>query len=176
MTVSITRHECALFPSALGWSAVFGTGSVLKCLTFGHPSEATAWRALEKAVGRRLESGRWNEPLVERLQAFASGQRDDFLDVPIDPGPAPEFRRRVIRACRKIPYGRTLTYGQLAARCGSPAAARAVGRCMAANRIPLVIPCHRVVAADGTLGGYSAPGGIELKRRLLALEAGNRPA
>lgn len=80
----------------------------------------------------------------------------------------PAFRRAVLAACIKIPYGRTTTYGKLAARAGSPRAARAAGGAMAANPIPIVIPCHRVVTSQGTLGGYT--GGVKYKKALLAIE------
>lgn len=82
----------------------------------------------------------------------------------------PDFHRRVLLACRKVPFGETITYGGLAAKIGHPGAARAVGQAMAANPIPLVIPCHRVVAANGRLGGFSSPSGAQQKLRLLRLE------
>jgi methylated-DNA-[protein]-cysteine S-methyltransferase len=82
-----------------------------------------------------------------------------------------DFQRAVVGHCRRIPPGQTLTYGQLAARVGRPRAARAVGRVMATNRFPLIVPCHRVVAAGGVLGGFSAPQGLAMKKRLLAAEA-----
>jgi len=164
-----------VFPTALGWVALIGQGSVLKHLSFGHASSRAAVAALDQRLAATARPGSWNRPLVRRLQAYASGSAEDFRDVQIDPGPQTDFRRRVIRCCRRIPFGKTLTYGQLAARAGYPGAARAVGNCMAANRIPLVIPCHRVVAADGGLGGFSAAGGIAAKRRLLELEAGHLP-
>jgi methylated-DNA-[protein]-cysteine S-methyltransferase len=77
----------------------------------------------------------------------------------------------VLQACRKIAPGKTLTYAELADKVGSPGAARAVGNCMARNRFPLIIPCHRVVGSNGHLGGYSAAEGIPFKKRLLELEA-----
>jgi methylated-DNA-[protein]-cysteine S-methyltransferase len=80
------------------------------------------------------------------------------------------FQRRVLRAALRIPYGRTSTYGKIATAIGNPRAARAVGRALGANPIPLVIPCHRVLASDGGLGGYSAPGGVNVKRQLLRME------
>ena len=172
-----------VFPTKLGWMALIGSGRTLKYLTFGHPTADAAVGALPVCPfggasrcptdGRAQSArpGHWNRPLVRRLKAYASGARDDFRDVEVDLGPGTEFRRRVLRCCRQIRYGKTLTYGQLAAKAGRPRAARAVGGCMAANRIPLVIPCHRVVASNGGLGGYSAAGGIRLKKRLLELEA-----
>lgn len=160
-----------VFPTSLGWIALIGGGSVLRHLSFGHASSRAAVAALDRQLVATAQQGDWNPPLVRRLQAYACGSAEDFRDVQIDPGPQTDFRRRVIRCCRQIPFGKTLTYGRLADRAGFPGAARAVGNCMAANRIPLVIPCHRVVAADGGLGGYSAAGGIVTKRRLLELEA-----
>lgn len=82
------------------------------------------------------------------------------------------FHREVLERCAQIPAGQTLTYGELAALAGRPRAARAVGSAMARNRWPLIIPCHRVLGSDGRLTGYSGTGGIETKRRLLGLEAG----
>ena len=116
----------------------------------------------------------WHEALVERLRAYASGDCVEFSDVQIDVARLTPFRRRVTAACRAIRYGETLTYGELAAAAGSPRAARAVGSCMAANRYPLIVPCHRVVAAGGRLGDFSAPGGVATKRRLLAMETASR--
>jgi methylated-DNA-[protein]-cysteine S-methyltransferase len=80
----------------------------------------------------------------------------------------PPFQRKVLLAERRVPYGRTITYGALAAKVGRPRAARAVGQALAHNPVPLVVPCHRVIAAGGGLGGFG--GGLALKRRLLALE------
>jgi methylated-DNA-[protein]-cysteine S-methyltransferase len=119
----------------------------------------------------RPATANWNLHLARRLRAYASGKPESFRDVVVDPGPQTAFQRRVIACCRAIPRGETRSYGQLAAKAGSPGAGRAVGQCMAANRTPLVIPCHRVVRSDGGLGGYSAPGGQKLKRLLLDLEA-----
>jgi O-6-methylguanine DNA methyltransferase len=111
--------------------------------------------------------------LVARLQDYAAGKLDasgDMGDISVDFGPASEFRRRVLTLCRRIPCGRTMSYAELAARAGSPRAARAVGNCMATNPIPLLIPCHRVICADGRIGVYSAPGGAATKQRLWAME------
>ena len=99
---------------------------------------------------------------------YLAGRRRRFT-VPVDLSGVPAFQRRVLQALRRVPYGRTITYGQLAARAGRPRAARAVGQAMAHNPVPLIVPCHRVVASGGGLGGFG--GGLALKRRLLALEA-----
>lgn len=171
---SQTMNRWMVFPSDLGWIAVVGQGRVVHYLTFGHSSLETAVAQLDRQVSRSLEPEDWNAPLMRQLQAFASGEPVDFRQVEVDLGQVTAFRRRILKICRAIPYGKTLTYGQIASRAGSPGAARAVGTCMASNRIPLIIPCHRVIAGNGGLGGFSAPGGIATKRRLLAMESGQR--
>ena len=96
--------------------------------------------------------------------------RADLSGAPLDMSGIEDFERRVLEEARKIPAGETLTYGELAARAGSPGAAREVGQAMARNRFPIVVPCHRVLAANGGFGGFSAPGGLESKARLLTIE------
>lgn len=158
-----------VFPSLLGWVALIGCASALKALTFGHSTAKQALAGLGAHLAQNVR-GRWNAPLIQRLQHYAQGAYDDFLDVQVDLSSATPFQRRVLERARRIPLGTTLTYGQLAAEVGSPGAARAVGQVMATNRIPLVIPCHRVVSADGALCGFSARGGVRTKQRLLQME------
>ncbi|MCK4850659.1 MAG: methylated-DNA--[protein]-cysteine S-methyltransferase [Phycisphaerae bacterium] len=88
----------------------------------------------------------------------------------LDLTPLTPFARKVLTALAHLPYGQTTTYSQLAKRIGAPAGARAVGSCLARNPLPLIIPCHRVLLCSGGLGGFSAPQGPPLKRRLLMLE------
>jgi methylated-DNA-[protein]-cysteine S-methyltransferase len=104
--------------------------------------------------------------VVEQLDAYFRGELREF-DLPLAPGGTP-FQQRVWDELRRVPYGGTTTYRELAARVGRPAAARAAGRANATNPLPVVIPCHRVVGADGSLTGYA--GGIHFKRSLLILE------
>ncbi len=167
-----TSVTLVVLPSDLGWMGLVASGRTLRHLTFGHGSAEEAVAAIPRHLTENARASRGNSPLVRRLQAYASGARDQFRDIEVDPGPLTDFQRRVLRRCRRIPYGKTLTYGELAAQAGHPGAARAVGNCMAANPVPLIIPCHRVVASGGKLGGYSAVGGLKMKRRLLELEAG----
>jgi methylated-DNA-[protein]-cysteine S-methyltransferase len=168
-----TRRALVVLDTPLGWMAIVGCDNVLEQLSFGHPSAQAAVRALDPALAGTATRGTWNPSLVRRLLAYAAGRPADFSDVLIDPGPLSAFQRQVIQHCRQIPYGKTLSYGELAAKAGSSRAARAVGNCMATNRIPLVVPCHRVLPASGQPGRFSAPGGVKMKRRLLAMEAGS---
>jgi O-6-methylguanine DNA methyltransferase len=112
----------------------------------------------------------WHPELRRALERYAQGRFVDLAAFEIEIGPTTDYRRRVLETARRIPYGETLSYGELAARAGKPRAARAVGSAMASNRIALLIPCHRVVSAGG-IGGFSCRTGVELKRRLLELEA-----
>ena len=105
------------------------------------------------------------------LSDYAIGEAVDLTSVPIRWSDSSEFRNRVYAVTRAIPRGELLTYGEIARRVGSPGAARAVGRAMATNRLPLLIPCHRVVGGSGKLTGFTAPEGISLKQHLLDLEA-----
>ena len=159
------------FKSSLGWFAVAWRGRAVSELTFGHRTRKEAIDGLREQP-QTFEPEACPDPgLVARLQDYADGTADDFSDVLIDTEHLTRFGRRVVKACRRIPYGATTSYGTLAQKAGSPRAARAVGQCMAANRIPLIVPCHRVVAASGRLGGFSAPGGVDVKQRLLDLES-----
>ncbi len=166
-----------VFETALGYVTIAERDRVLLALVFGHSTERSASRALalrvkdlELPVDGLSASGYQTDDLVERLREFACGEPTDFSDVAVETRGATSFQLRVIDACRAIPWGKTRSYGQLARSVGRPGAARAVGSVMAANRVPLVVPCHRVVAAAGGLGGYSAPQGLAMKRRLLAAE------
>lgn len=148
---------------------VVGTplGPFAVLLKNGRISAARLGRKAERWIGarrRRLEGvRRW-------VRAFFAGRP---VKPPLDWEGATPFERIVGEAVRRIPWGETRTYGQVARSVGRPGAARAVGRAMARNRFFLFVPCHRVVGAAG-LGGFSAPGGAALKRRLLELEGGLR--
>jgi methylated-DNA-[protein]-cysteine S-methyltransferase len=126
------------------------------------PSRASAGAARAEAHAARAQ---------RQIRQYCAGRRRRFT-VTIDLSGVPPFHRKVLAAARRIPYGRTVTYGELARRAGSPRAARAAGQAMAHNPVPLIVPCHRVVASGG-LGGFG--GGLALKRLLLALEAQPQP-
>lgn len=105
----------------------------------------------------------------EQLKDYFAGKRDTF-DIPLDLRSLTPFQRIVLDAIQKVPSGETISYGGLARRIGKPGAARAVGRALGSNPIPIIIPCHRALAADGSLGGYSGRGGVRTKQALLTLE------
>ena len=128
-------------------------------------------RRLEKALGTRIELERDDRlPVLRQIAEYVAGKRRRF-DTTLDWSltGARGFQRRVLGQLAKVRFGHTLSYGELASRAGRPGAARAVGGAMAKNPIPLVVPCHRVLAAGGRIGGFT--GGLSLKRALLALES-----
>jgi methylated-DNA-[protein]-cysteine S-methyltransferase len=163
-----------VFPSDLGWMALAWSDDHLARVTFGHPSAAAAIASLEAdeglAAGGSENPPAWIVNLASRLQSYAAGSDERFDDVPIDVSHLSAFQSRVVRACRRIGRGRVRSYGELAAAAGSPSAARAVGNVMANNRYPIIVPCHRVVGSAGSLGGFSARDGVNMKRRMLELE------
>jgi methylated-DNA-[protein]-cysteine S-methyltransferase len=107
---------------------------------------------------------------IDDIVALLRGEASDFSSVVLDMNGVPEFHRRVYDAARTIPPGKTLSYGDIARRVGVPGAARAVGQALGRNPFPIVVPCHRVLAAGGKIGGFSAQGGVMTKRLMLAIE------
>lgn len=107
---------------------------------------------------------------IDAIVALLRGEPAELAGIELDLRDTPDFHRRVYLAARTIPPGRTMSYGELAARLGEPDAARAVGAALGANPFAIIVPCHRVLAAGGRAGGFSAPGGVDTKRRLLEIE------
>jgi methylated-DNA-[protein]-cysteine S-methyltransferase len=176
MDDSLSHGRLTVFRTDLGWMAILCHDQVLQRVTFGHKSASAAEAALAADPGELASpvphNKCWHGALIAALTEVAAGVTVDFSDVRVDDRRWTPFQRKVLAACRRIPLGETRTYAELAATVGSPKAARAVGRVMATNPVPIVIPCHRVVGSGGGLGGFSAMGGLATKRKLLALERG----
>ena len=160
----------SFFETELGWFALTGRDGIVDRLMIGHRSLRQVRAAFAAIRLPADEETDWRPDLRLRLQQYAAGEHDDFDDVIVRDSATTTFQRNVLRAVRGIPFGETVTYGELAARSGSRGAARAVGGIMSRNRVPIVYPCHRVIAAGGGLGGFSAPGGLRLKLQMLNLE------
>ena len=167
----------SVFETQMGWLAIAGKDGALTSVKIGHPSEDLALRAFVVEEGlsdAHIEIEDWSRDLREELTRFADGEPISFDHVELAwPKPLTRFRKRVISETRRISWGNLLTYGEVARRAGSPGAARAVGTAMSSNRFPFVVPCHRVVGSGGGLGGFTAPGGVGLKERLLMMENGS---
>ncbi|MBM3651076.1 MAG: methylated-DNA--[protein]-cysteine S-methyltransferase [Alphaproteobacteria bacterium] len=131
----------------------------------------------EREILRRVPSARPQTPppevtdVIEKAQRYFAGEPIDFVDARLDFGAQDEFFSKIYAALRRVGWGRTTTYGALAREIGAePQAARDVGIAMARNPVPLIVPCHRCLAAGNKLGGFSAPGGTQAKLRMLELE------
>ena len=110
------------------------------------------------------------QKIIDEVIALISGEKVDFSHVVLDHAPLPEFSKRVYEIVRTIPIGQTLTYGDIAKKLGDVSLSREVGQAMGKNPTPIIMPCHRVVAASGKTGGFSAPGGVDTKMKLLSIE------
>jgi methylated-DNA-[protein]-cysteine S-methyltransferase len=163
------RASIDMFATAIGWFGVVSRGAVVTGIKFGFETESEVRSSFESegldAQPSDNPTGGWRDV----IGAYADGNQVSFSDIEIDLAQLTPFQNQVVRGCRQIPYGSTMTYGELAAQVGSPGAARAVGTIMRTNRFPIIVPCHRVVGARG-LGGYSASRGVQTKRRLLTME------
>jgi methylated-DNA-[protein]-cysteine S-methyltransferase len=161
----------AIFPTEWGYFGLAAADSGLVRSVLPAPSYQRARRLLLAARRNAVLDKGLCAGLQRQIARYFSGQGEDFRPQPaLDLRGLPAFSRSICEACRRIPYGKTATYRRLAEACRRPSAARAAGRALAANPLPLIVPCHRVIRSDGCPGGFSAPGGAALKKRLLDLE------
>jgi methylated-DNA-[protein]-cysteine S-methyltransferase len=162
----------AIFETALGWAALAWSPAGLTCVRLPEP---TAERA-HAALLRRFPDAVAADPpgavaaVIRDVQRLLAGGRPDFAGAVLDLATTTTFDARVYAIARSIPVGGTLTYGEVAGQLGDRRLARQVGQALGRNPWPIIVPCHRVTAANGKLGGFSAPGGQRTKIRLLALE------
>jgi methylated-DNA-[protein]-cysteine S-methyltransferase len=164
--------QFTLFETAIGYAGLaWGERGLVGVHLPGRDPE-TARRSLRRRFPEATESDAPAdlEPVVAAIQALIRGEKADLTQAPIDIGRVPEFNARVYEITRAIPPGETLTYGEIATKLGDRLLARDVGVALGKNPWPIVVPCHRVTAAGGKLGGFSAPGGARTKLRLLAIE------
>ena len=166
--------ETALGTCGIAWRETADSGSQTIVTAVQLP-EATP-QATESRIARKSGS---NEPavppqqiaeVIEKIRLHLEGKTQDFRGIAVDLEHVTPFFRQIYEATREIPPGQTRTYGEIAKAVGQPAAAQEVGQAMAKNPVPIIVPCHRVSAAGGKLGGFSAPGGPATKAKLLSLE------
>lgn len=163
------RQSVSVASTSFGWMAMQVIDDRIHSLTFGHDDPELALSEIGVESSEVVKPCQRHCEWLERIVNYCDGQVDQLRDLPLELSTYTPFQKRVIEACREIPFGSTASYGELAARAGSPKAARAVGTVMRQNRLPLIVPCHRVVGSTG-LGGYSASNGVTTKQLLLAME------
>lgn len=168
----MTAHQFTLFESPIGTCALVWSERGIAGLQLPE-TKAAATRA---RVQRRWQDVQEVEPppairsAIDRIQALLNGASDDLGNIALDLDAAPDFHRKVYEVARTIPPGQTLTYGEIARRLGMPHESREVGQALGRNPIAIIVPCHRVLGADGKMGGFSANGGVATKRRMLEIE------
>ena len=165
-----------LFDTAIGRCGLAWGDAGLLTLQLPEASHA----ATLSRMTRHLDDPKETRPpqhiqrIIDAVVALTEGANSDLTQVPLDMTGIGPYNRRLYEAIRAIPPGAARTYGQIAADLGEPGAAQAVGRAMGRNPWPIIVPCHRVVAAGGKTGGFSAHGGVTTKLRLLAIEQAHR--
>jgi len=154
--------------SDVGWLGILGSAKGLLYVTLPQRSAQEAHQLLGDRANHAAWSPHLFDDLIQRLGIYFGAHKVNFPDE-LDLSEATAFQREIWEITRLIPYGETRSYTRVAEQIGKPGAVRAVGQALARNPLPVIIPCHRVVASDGRLGGYS--GGLEMKKYLLHLEA-----
>ncbi|MBL8769806.1 MAG: methylated-DNA--[protein]-cysteine S-methyltransferase [Phenylobacterium sp.] len=170
--------QFALFDTAIGFAGIAWNDAGLVACHLPERDPETSRRgflrrfpdAVEAEVPTRLAA------TVEGIRALMRGEKADLANAPLDLSRTPEFHARVYEIARAIPPGETLTYGEIAVKLGDRLLAREVGQALGKNPWPIVVPCHRVTAAGGKPGGFSARGGVETKMKLLAIEGAKAAA
>lgn len=162
--------ESALGVFGLAWTE---QGIARVALPGRDRAETALWVGRDQAVPGDPDGDLQAVPAM--IRRYATGESVDFISVPLDLGAVTDFHRRAYDELLKVGYGQTTTYGAIARTLGDVGLSRAVGHAMGQNPIPLIIPCHRVLGADGKTGGFSSPGGVSAKMRMLALERATSP-
>jgi len=162
----------AIFDTAIGACGIAWSDSGVVAVQLPERNEAATRARLARRCAGAAESPAPPDVrrAVDAIVSLLEGESTDLSFVPLDLDGVPGFHCRVYEVARTIPAGRTLSYGEIATRLGDPGAARAVGQALGRNPVPIIVPCHRVLAAGGRTGGFSARGGTNTKLTLLAIE------
>ena len=171
--MSRSNRHYQIFETVAGWCSIAWNDTGVIRFTLPTSSEASAERLMLRRISdiTRAEPPQMVRKTIAAAQRYFAGEPTDFSHVQLDLGPQDVFFAKVYEAVRKLGWGETTTYGAVAKELGAGSeAARDVGQAMASNPIPLIVPCHRVLAAGRKIGGFSAPGGSDAKRRMLEME------
>jgi methylated-DNA-[protein]-cysteine S-methyltransferase len=166
------EQHFAIFDTGLGHCGIVWTARGIAGVNLPEGSETKTRARLLKRFPQAKEAVPSKEiaAIISSVVALVAGEKIDLSQVVLDHAPLPEFSRRVYAIVRTIPLGKTMTYGDVAKQLGDVALSREVGQAMGKNPTPIIMPCHRVVAARGKTGGFSAPGGVDTKMKLLSIE------
>jgi methylated-DNA-[protein]-cysteine S-methyltransferase len=167
----------ALFDTAIGTCAIAWSAEGIAALQLPESTPQSTRARIRRRFPQATESSPPPEvrTAVAQVVALVAGDDTDLTGIALDLAGVPDFDRSVYQRARQIPPGETKTYGEVATDLGDPSAARAVGQALGRNPVAIIVPCHRVLAAGGRIGGFSANGGVATKRRLLAIESRHRP-
>jgi methylated-DNA-[protein]-cysteine S-methyltransferase len=168
----MTTTAYALFESPVGACGVAWRDAVIVGAQLPEANEAATRARMQKRFPEAPEATPpdWVQAAIDRTVALMRGAKDDLSDIPLALDSVPPFHRRVYELALAIPVGEVLTYGEMAKRLGEPGAARAVGQALGQNPFAPIVPCHRILAADGRSGGFSGGSGVETKLTLLNME------
>lgn len=164
------RMQYCLFDTPIGRCGLAWSARGVRKLQLPERDAATTEKRLRVRGVEARKAPTQIEQVIADIQSYTSGRRIDFSGVALDLAGTDAFEQSVYAAARRIPWGGTITYGELALQIGAPQAARAVGRALARNPVPIIVPCHRILAKGQRVGGFSAYGGVFTKQHLLALE------
>jgi len=168
----MTLRGFALFHTAIGVCGLaWSDGGVISVQLPEHTENETCARLAKRAAGaHEMPPPPQVQRAIDAIVSLLDGEPTDLSFIPLDMDGVPDFHRRVYEVARTIPPGSTLSYGEIATRLGDPGSARAVGQALGRNPFVLIVPCHRILAARGRTGGFSAHGGTATKLTLLAIE------
>jgi len=167
---NLLQPEQWVFKTNLGWMALVLRSKGIERLIFGYDTQSALREHLLQILPVTNIKKNVDHTYVQSLMDYAKGVQVSFKKFQLLPFATTDFQSQVYKKTLAIPYGKSVSYKELATKAKRPNAARAVGNIMSQNLIPIIIPCHRVIASDGSLGGYTSPKGVKLKQRLLDLE------
>jgi O-6-methylguanine DNA methyltransferase len=165
--------EYAIFLTAWGWAGFVADRKGLRIFVLPEETKEDVLFRIKKELkcNNLFQDNRGWESLIKKVKEYYSGRKVDFTDCRLNLDNYTDFQKKILQTVKKIPYGGIRSYKKAAEAAGYPRAYRAVGNTMRNNPLPLIIPCHRVIKSDGSLGGFSAKGSIALKKKMIDLES-----